>query len=292
MSEHRPHIFRRILLLLMLVAVVVCLRPMLSHGSAPSEAELTDKPHRLTVMTWNTGRMGGFVKPDKNEVLQYILRQNADVVCLQEVDVYKNAAYLTLPDVKQTLQRKYPYSYIDFSVYNNRHQYGTMVWSRYPLINKQSIRYESRGNLSNQCDIVIGKDTIRLINNHLESYRFTSADLDDMEHMRSKWEQATPIRNAQARAVREMIDASPYPIVVAGDFNAIPLSYTYRHISRGLRDAWLETSWFRWGATCEKRGIGLRIDYILCSKSLLPVSCSVQETTGSDHRPVEATLAW
>ena len=291
-KKKRPHIFRYIMLAVLLAAIALCLRFTLSHGTPPSSEQLEKMPHRLTVMTWNTGRMGGFVKPEKNEVLQYILEQNADVICLQEVDVYKNSKYLTLPEVKQTLGKKYPYSYIDFSVYNSRHQYGTMVWSKYPLINKQCIRYESQGNLSNQCDIVIGTDTIRLINNHLESYRFTPEDLEDMEHVRDKWVRATPLRNKQARVVREMIDASPYPIVITGDFNAIPLSFAYLHISRGLHDAFLETSWLRWGATCKKKGIGLRIDYILSSKSLIPISCRVNKTTGSDHLPVEAVLAW
>ena len=62
----------------------------------------------ITVMTWNTGRMGEFKKPEKNEVLQYLLQQDADVVCLQEVDVYKDDHFLTLPDVKKTLSPKYP----------------------------------------------------------------------------------------------------------------------------------------------------------------------------------------
>ena len=292
MAKKRPHIFRHLFFFSVLVAAIVCLWPMLSHKSAPSSAKLADKPHRLTVLTWNTARMGGFLKPDKNPVLQYLTEQNADVVCLQEVDVYKSEKYLTLPEVKQTLGSKYPYSYIDFSIYDKRHQFGTMVWSKYPLIHKKSIPYESNGNLSNQCDIVIGEDTIRLFNNHLESYGFNPEDLDDMSHMRDKMERATPLRNNQAREVRKNIDASPYPVIVVGDFNAIPLSYAYRHIKKGLHDAWLETSWFQWGATCRKRGVGIRIDYILCSPSLLPVACSVSPATGSDHRPLIATLAW
>ena len=52
----------------------------------------------LSVLTWNTGRMGYFVKPEKNEVLQYLVSQDADVLCLQEVDVYKDSKYLTLQD--------------------------------------------------------------------------------------------------------------------------------------------------------------------------------------------------
>lgn len=254
----------------------------------------------LTLLTWNTGRMGEFRKPDRNEVLQYLLQQDADVVCLQEVDVYKDAQYLTLPDVKQTLGKKYPYSYIDFSVYNKRHQYGTMVWSKYPLIHKQSIRYESHGNLSNRCDIAVGKDTFRLFNNHLESYKFTPDDLGGTDSLRAvikrvgnKWARAIPLRNRQAQIVRQEIENSPYPVIVVGDFNSIAISYAYWCLSKGLRDAWRECrSWHDRGVTCIKRGIGLRIDYILCSETLHPDTCTVPNAPGSDHKPVVATLSW
>ena len=246
----------------------------------------------ITVLTWNTGRMGEFKKPEKNEVIQYLMSQDADVICLQEVDVYKDAKYLTLPDVRQTLSKKYPYSYIDFSVYNKRHQYGTMVWAKYPLINKQSIHYETQGNLSNRCDMVVGNDTLRIINNHLESYKLESEDLKDVDRIEAKWKRAIPLRNAQARVVRREIEASPYPVIVVGDFNSVALSFAYWHISAGLHDAWNETHFWEWGATYEYKGIGLRIDYILCSDPLKPVACEVKETTGSDHKPVVATLVW
>lgn len=293
MEKKRRHIVRYIVLSVLLVLIILCLLPLLSHHSAPSEAELANLPHRLSVLTWNTARMGGFAKPKKNEVLQYLLQQDADVICLQEVDVYKNDQYLTLSDVKQTLSPKYPYSYLDFSVYNTHHQFGTMVWSKYPIINKQYINYEGSNNLSNRCDLLVGNDTIRIINNHLESYSFTPEDMEDMGTVRSKVQRATPLRIKQARAVRRMINASPYPTIVVGDFNAIPLSYTYLHIKRGLHDAFLETSWFKSGATFKKKGIGIRIDYILSTRSLLPVHCEVDyKATGSDHWPVAATFAW
>jgi len=260
----------------------------------------------ITVLTWNTGRMGEFKKPAENEVLQYLVSQDADVICLQEVDVYKDAQYLTLPDVKRTLSKQYPYSYIDFSVYNKRHQYGTMVWSKYPLIHKQSIHYRTQGNLSNRCDIVVNRDTFRLINNHLESYNITHDDIADaqtrkdyeglrasLKRLLAKWERAFPLRNEQARVVRQEIEDSPYPVIVVGDFNATAWSYAYSHISEGLHDAWSCThSWWNWGGTYSNNALSLRIDYILCSDPLVPVSCAVQQTTGSDHKPVVATLEW
>ncbi|MCR5050216.1 MAG: endonuclease/exonuclease/phosphatase family protein [Paludibacteraceae bacterium] len=259
----------------------------------------------ITILTWNTHQMGQFRKPDDNKVLQYLVQQDADIICLQEVDVYKNTRYLTLSDVKRTLSKKYPYSYIDFAIYNQRHQYGTMVWSKFPLINKQSIHYQSRGNISNRCDIVIESDTIRLINNHLESYSFTTGDLVDLnsihsydclitalKRLRDKWRRAIKLRNEQARIVRREIDESPYPVITVGDFNSTALGYAYWHISSGMHDAWRETHPWEWGATCEKRSWGVRIDYILSSDSLKPITCTIPALNGSDHHPVVATLTW
>ena len=259
----------------------------------------------ITVLTWNTGRMDFMHKPEQNAVLQFLMAQDADVICLQEVDVYKDTHYLTLAEVKQTLSRKYPYSYIDFSQYDKRHQFGLMVWSKYPLINKQTLHYEWKGNISDRCDMVVGKDTIRLLNNHLQSYSFTAKDLEDFDknhdykglkatfyRLKEKWARALPLRNEQARVVRKEIDESPYPVIVAGDFNSFEWSYAYWHISRGLHDAWRSIHPFRYGATCEHRGIGVRIDYILSSPSLRPVACDIKATTASDHKPVVATLEW
>lgn len=283
----------------------MCLLPMVSHGNPPAAAELSCLPNRLSVLTWNTHQMGQYRKPKENAVLQYLLEQDADVICLQEVDVYKRSEFLTLAEVKQVLGAKYPYSYIDFSVYNRRRQFGNMVWSRYPLINKKTVDYEIRANLSSRCDVVVGADTFRLIVNHLESNRFSSTDIsisdsikyEDLRHsaqrLSSKWNAASRRRHEQARAVRQEMDNSPYPLIVVGDLNDVGLSYTYYTISKGLHDAWLETSWGKWGSTFNLKGpLGVRIDYIFCQDPLIPICCTVKKTTGSDHNPVEAILAW
>ena len=292
MAQKRRHIFRYLLLLALIIVAAICFWLLVSHGSVPNEHTLAQHPNRLTVLTWNTHQMGQFKKADQNEVLQYLSSQDADIICLQEVDVYKTDEFLTLPEVKEVLGRKYAYSYLDFSVYNKRRQFGNMVWSKYPLVNKHTVEYEIRSNLSSRCDVVVNTtDTLRLIVNHLESNRIDQNDTT-AESIGRKWGKAGLRRHAQAQVVRHEIDRSPHPVIVVGDFNDIALSPTYYIISRGLHDVWLETSWFGWGATCEKWGVGLRIDYILCSKSLLPVDCQVVPTTGSDHKPLVATLAW
>ena len=293
--------YKRIILIILVAPILLALifvsLLLFSHGS-PKD----DCAHHLSVLTYNTHQMGMYEKAYQNRVIRYLQRQNADIICLQEVDVYKNDKYLTLPELRKALE-KYPYTYFDFKIYNKRHQYGVAVFSKYPLSNKNTIRYSSRGNISDYCDVAVGTDTLRLFNNHLESNRLEVKDLPDSiesnalmesaQRISDKLESARKIRQQQARAIREEIQQSPYPVIVAGDFNTTPLSYTYLKI-RGtqLRDCFLSTSWFKYGATFSRRHIGLRIDYLLCSKELKPLSTQIDHLNCSDHYPVTAIIGW
>lgn len=257
--------------------------------------------HQLTVVTYNTNGMLVDKKlEDKLAMLDYVKKLDADIVCLQEVLVYKNPNRFTLPDLREAM-REYPYTYYDFKVYNSRRQFGNVVFSRYPLINKQTIRYESQSNISSQCDVVVGLDTLRLVVNHLESFRLNNSDfsLDSLtantlreSSLNRKLTYASRLRRQQAYSVRKAIHHSPYPVIAVGDFNAIPLSAVYWIMNTGLRDCYAESSVGRYGSTYERKGIRVRIDYIFTSRALKPLSCRVGKERYSDHYPVIATIGW
>ena len=284
-----------IILSLLLIWVLYSL---VSHRIRPPK-ETYD--HTLKVMTYNThAMMIGEKLATKKEMLQYINDQGADIVCLQEVLVYKNPSRLTLPALREAMSN-YPYTYYDFKRYNSHRQFGNVVFSRYPLTNKNTIRYESQSNISSQCDVLVGDDTIRIIVNHLESYGLVKEDLQfdtlSMAEIKNsslvqKLHDAGQLRHQQARAVKRSIRQSPYPVVVVGDFNAIPLSYVYWKVKFGLRDCFLESSFGKLGNTIKKGPWGIRIDYILCSRELSPIKCEVDRVRYSDHFPVCATIGW
>lgn len=284
-----------IILSLLLIWVVYSL---VSHRIRPPKETFS---HTLKVMTYNThAMMIGEKLATKKEMLQYINDQGADIVCLQEVLVYKNPARLTLPALREAMSN-YPYTYYDFKRYNSHRQFGNVVFSRYPLTNKNTIRYESQSNISSQCDILVGDDTIRLIVNHLESYGLVREDLQfdtlSMAEIKNsslvqKLQHAGKLRHQQAREVKRSIRQSPHPVVVVGDFNAIPLSYVYWKVQFGLRDCFLESSFGKLGNTIKKGPLGIRIDYILCSRRLTPIQCEVDRVRYSDHFPVCATIGW
>jgi len=281
--------FIKTVFVVLILVVIGWMSSLVSHRWR----DLTALPQRghasLTVLTYNTQRMGNFEKAGKNGVIRYLQGVDADILCLQEVEVYKDHTYLTLNELRDALC-DYPYTYYDFKVYNNRRQFGNVVFSRYPLVNKHTIRYASRGNISSCCDVVVGSDTLRLIVNHLESHHLMGNEQRDT--LIERLEAAGKIRWHQAWTVKKAMLRSPYPLVVVGDFNALPIGLTYHCIQLGMRDCFLETSRGKLGGTYRYKWCGARIDYVLCSHCLQPYACRVDTTTASDHYPVVASIEW
>ena len=258
--------------------------------------------HSLKVMTYNTqGMVVNKGMKTKMAMLRYINAQDADIVCLQEVLVYKNENRLTLPKLREAMSQ-YPYTYYDFKLYNSRRQFGNVVFSRYPLINKQTIRFESKSNISSQCDVVVGKDTLRLIVNHLESFKLTTDDLSldslptnllQENWLSDKLMSASRLRRTQVSTLRKAIRKSPYPVIAVGDFNSLPISWVYWRMNLGMHDCWAESSLGRYGHTYRYDWwLRARIDYIFTSRKLKPISCETGSATYSDHYPVIGTVGW
>ena len=284
----------KIVILLLLIGVVSL---FVSHQWKKPQQQFS---HTLKVLTYNTHALCMGNKQQAQQMLAYLNEQEADIVCLQEVSVYKNEKRMTLTQLRQAMSQ-YPYTNYDINRYNSRRQFGNVVFSRYPLIHKQTIPYESKNNISSQCDVVVKKDTIRLIVNHLESFRLMKEDfqLDSLtvnnlkqSSLSQKLHDASQLRQEQAKAVKKAIKQSPHPVVAVGDFNSIPLSYVYGKLRWGMRDCFLEGSFGRLGNTYKKGALGIRIDYILCSRTLTPITCEVDRVTYSDHFPVCATIGW
>jgi endonuclease/exonuclease/phosphatase family metal-dependent hydrolase len=156
--------------------------------------------------------------------------------------------------------------------------------------------------LSIYSDIVIEKDTFRIFNNHLQSFRLrrmerslieeiaSPEDIQTMDEIKSlsvSLKQGFVRRAQQAQVVKNYIDKSPYPVIVAGDFNDTPVSYSYRKIRKGLNDSFVKSGY---GAGFTYRGNypPNRIDYILYDKSLINSYFEIVRIKYSDHYPIFA----
>jgi endonuclease/exonuclease/phosphatase family metal-dependent hydrolase len=233
-------------------------------------------------------------------VLDYIQKSDADIVCLQEAGpVFINK---TVND-EQTKEALKAYPYICSGANENR--YSVVLLSKYPVIRSHRIEYESQSNSSFYYDLKIGKDTVRIINNHLESNKLNSDEKNKYtdlliyresdqlakvaEDLGSKVGNASFIRANQADSVSKMVLKSPYKVILCGDFNDVPGSYTYRTVRKGLMDAWIENG-NGWGNTYHENLFLFRIDFIMHSPSIGSSQIKVDKVRYSDHYPIWANL--
>ena len=107
--------------------------------------------------------------------------------------------------------------------------------------------------------------------------------------MYRKMRSAYQKRAAQVDQLSEHIQSSPYPVVVCGDFNDLPVSYTYNTLRGKLQDPFMTVGH---GAmpTFIKAIFPLRIDYILHDHSFKAVSFFRQHVHWSDHYPIALYL--
>lgn len=271
-----------------------------------TQPEVTSRP--LRILTYNTmmsGKLEKHTASKPNKVIQYILDSKADIVCLQEFFTSSNNEYITYEDIMRIFE-KYPYKHIQYKEKVSNKRMGIATFSMYPMVNKQMIHYPSRYNLSIFSDININGTVIRLVNNHLESNRLTEKDKDmpillkdrfDAEnitgvtlHFSKKLGMAYKLRAIQADAVAKVIAASPYKVIVCGDFNDVPPSYAYTKVKGKLCDSFTEAGNGP-GWTFNDRYYHFRIDYVLYdSTAFNPIKYQMDKVKYSDHYPVLCEL--
>ena len=258
----------------------------------------------IKLLSYNT-RMSGELVKDKpqrrNNVIRYASESNADIICLQEFEVSLKKQYITLPDMMK-LFRKYPYKHIEFKGEAHSSLYGIATFSKYPIVGRETVKYTSRYNMSISTDINVNGTTIRLINNHLESNKITESDKAKSVELKEKFDTerltdltllfskklgtAYKLRANQADTIAGLITNSPHKVIVCGDFNDVPASYTYTKIKGNLKDAFSETG-LGFGWTFKEPLYGFRIDYVLYdSSAFTPVNFEVDNVNYSDHYPI------
>ena len=259
----------------------------------------------IVICSYNIRSFQGI--PEKNvnatknakAIFSYLKSRKPNIVCLQE---------FSHMGIKGDLKNFMSYYHISDQMhlqYGYAQNAGPAIFSSYPILNGGQIRFPHTSNMITYADLKIGKDTVRLFNCHLESYRFSSKEIDSLDSLSiqdqsqnirearlfgSKLKRALKKRAIHAQTLREKINASPYPVIICGDFNDTPVSYTY-HTIRGddILDAFIESG----------QGIGntylgklpsFRIDYILHSKQFKGYNFTINKVTFSDHYPVECKL--
>lgn len=236
-----------------------------------------------------------------NPIVDYLAQQDADILCLQESQMATTDGQRYLDSVMSK-----HYLYAD-TVQKNR---GDVIalYSKYPILRHEQIRYESRGNVSAAFHVKLGNDTVIVINNHLESVGLSPEDKSQFKEMMKgqlkgetskqesrrlidKLAEAARKRAPQADAVARYIRAHRgRSIICCGDFNDSPISYARRVVAHELTDCYVATANGA-GISYHHNGFYVRIDNLMCSDDWVPYDCEVDDKFGfSDHYPISCWL--
>lgn len=312
-------------------ALVFCVLAFIACASAiwdfcplnlfgPSEKKYADCP-KFTLLTYNIASFMSIrdeYPGDINPTVSYIIKRNADVVCLQETEVTLAspfARYHITREQIDSINALYPYRVL----------YGGFltVLSKYPV---EAIHTPPLNESKKQKWTIYPIGVFRLniegvpvtlFNVHLQSYGLSASDkelyknfadgkeiaeaaegstksvLSDFKRkIYRKVQRASAHRAVEAEALCRYIDKFGGPnIIVAGDFNDVPGCYTIRR----LEDCDLKQVYPRLGfgpmITFNADRFYFRIDHILYRGSLTPLRIARGTIKSSDHYPLEATFA-
>lgn len=246
---------------------------LIAATSAGAQAETRS----LRVITYNIHHGEGLDKKlDLERIAKLITDARADIVALQEVD----------RGVERTQKRDLPAELAKLtgmavSFENNYSfqggEYGNAILSRFPIKQTKNTHFkmlsagEQRGVLQSVID-VHGREVL-VLNTHLD-YRPNEAE-----------------RAMDVAELKQIVAAAgKTPVILCGDFNAVPGSRTIELVQAFLADTWTLAGQGG-GFTIPVRKPAKRIDYIWISNaSIEPRTIEVLHSEASDHLPVIAEL--
>jgi endonuclease/exonuclease/phosphatase family metal-dependent hydrolase len=247
-----------------------------AFGNGTQVNEVTD----FKVLSYNVKWFTEARKDNYEGAIDWLLAQDADFLCFQEYYPSRNIS-------SRIRERGGYYDATDSERYN------VAIFSKYPIINKGLLFEGNRINNVLFADIDLGQDTLRIYSLHLESMGINPEKLQNGEGIANEYEDVRyrVARGSQARAnqltkLLEHVNDSPYPVLMAGDFNDVPFSYNYFKVRQKLTNAF-EKGGNGFGFTYNGKIPFLRIDHQFFGEGIEIVQFStLNQVNYSDHFPL------
>lgn len=277
-------------LIICLLGIACSIPNLLRTFSFSPELESKNSENSISLVSYNAHYFN-FFKTDN--AMDYIKYCNADIICIQEFACTNSLTdKFSLAAIRLNLY-KYPYTHIEFLSSNKNMKKGIATFSKYPIIKKEQIDFNSKNHSAINSYIKIGRDTLQVLNCYLESNRLTTKDKDI-----TKWEKDNdPIKNIynklskaanERRKQADMVVSKKnenLPSIVCGDMNDVPSSYVYRRLRGDYKDAFLSLG-KGLGNTFHEGIYNFRIDYIFFNTFVDGHLFSVDKINKSDHYPI------
>lgn len=283
------------------LAIVACVDPLSQVFPINSAKTPTPGAQTFRIMSWNILHLDDLAKPEYegNRAVEFLINSEADVICLAELDNFTSELKKVPGELVDSLFSVYPY---------RAGQKGTdlKVLSKYPVeaIDNSGLA-PFRSRRFDFFRISMPRHSLTVAVAHLYSYDLSEEERQVVSEIKSvetaktsvrefkgpilgKMRNAFPRRAENARLLREVIDHTPGPLIVCGDFNDVPESWAY-NIIRGddMRDAYTETN-FGPTYTYNKHLFLFHIDQMLYRGPLRALSLKVLKFNSSDHYPLSA----
>lgn len=179
---------------------------------------------------------------------------------------------------------------------------GMAIFSRHPIVLRRFVPFPGTISITScqLADLQIGRDTVRVINFHLQSNLIQKSELAEIEAFSqdpqakqtgsvrtilAKIRHAARLRSKQAEHIGKLVRESPHPVVLCGDLNDLPASYAYWQARVHLQDTYMEGGEFL-GNTFAGGFPSFRIDHMFIDPSLEVTRHRVIRKRYSDHFPV------
>ena len=258
----------------------------------------------LTVMSYNSFYCNDteYKNPVRSRTIDYIITNNPDIVCLQElysIDVAQTHGKATPIQINR-VKELYPYRYEPGSR-------ELVILSHYPIT---PIEGDS-GKLFFQYQAVrvdVNGTPVTVVNVHLPSFGLSDEERQVVKQMKQgtqgisnsagemkntiygKLSKAFATRAQAARVIRNLCDTVKGDLIVCGDFNDVPGSYAYRIVKGDdLIDAYRETK-TGYTSTFNAYMMYFHIDQMFYRGNLRALSFQRGNVKSSDHYPIEVTF--
>lgn len=245
----------------------------------------------------------------RENIFKFLHQESPDIVCFQEFYTSDNPKLSFRNKEALTRVLAAPYAHIEYTVtMRGADHWGIATYSKYPIVHRGAVHFsKNSGNIVIYTDLKIGEDTVRVFNTHLESIRFRKEDYrfienigkDEVEqdqlagglNILRRLKKAFQKRSNQVQIIHDMIADSPYPVILAGDFNDTPISYSVTMLSDDLKDAFRESG-IGFGKTYSGPFPSFRIDYLFHDKRMKSFGYKTHHGELSDHFPISCYVSW
>jgi endonuclease/exonuclease/phosphatase family metal-dependent hydrolase len=279
-ARRKPRALRRLARLLLGIVVILLALGLAISARTPRTFPPRPAPGSLRIATYNIRAGLGSLEG----IAQDLRALGADVIALQEVErsVQRSRGIDQARVLADSLGFEHAFAG-SFSLQTGEH--GIAILSRFPLRDPRVIRLP-QGE---------GRWPRSALTARIESD--TGPFLMVCVHLTRPWSwplSHTRARVAQIRTLLTALADEELPIVIAGDFNCLPVSPEVMLVRRHFASAW--RPWRDgWGTSFPLRAIGLpfgavKIDHVFHDSSWEDRGFWVAPRGASDHRPVLADL--